>query len=104
MTIQDEDLLRQHLLNVKQECARLKEELRVAEKIEGSFWDALKLLNLSGIDVNNPGSHVAAVIAERNRYKEALERIVVMGFSWWVSGNEIREIAKQALENKGKPT
>jgi len=76
------------------EVKSLKEELRVAQKIEDSFWRAIKPLNLSAIDVNNPGSHVSAVIAECSKYKAALEWIAAAAV--W-DNNTLRAKAKEAL-------
>jgi hypothetical protein len=79
---------------LKKEIDSLKEQLRVAQKIEDSFWAAIKLLNLSAIDVNNPGSHVVAVINERSRYKTALEWIASVAVC---DNDTLRAKAREAL-------
>jgi hypothetical protein len=57
------------------ELAELREKREVADKIEGTFWDALKLLNLPAIRVENPGSHFIDVINERDTLRAQLETI-----------------------------
>jgi hypothetical protein len=48
----------------RQRIAQLEEQRKVAEHIEGSFWAALKLLNLTELDVQNPGRHFTDRIAQ----------------------------------------
>lgn len=47
----------------------LREEVEAGLQVSGSFFEALKPLNLAMIDVTNPGSHVTELIRERDKLK-----------------------------------
>jgi hypothetical protein len=54
----------------EEEIARLREELNVCREICGTFFEALKPLNLTHINVANPGSHVTELIRQLTVLKE----------------------------------
>ena len=47
-----------------------REQLQVSREISGTFWEALKPLNLTAINVANPGRHVTDLLQERDRLAE----------------------------------
>jgi hypothetical protein len=47
---------------LSQRLAEAEEDLEVTRQLEGSFWEALKPLNLPAINVQNPGAHVTDLI------------------------------------------
>lgn len=53
---------------------QLRDEQTVARHIEGSFWAALKLLNLTHLDVQNPGRHFTEHIQQLEAQVKALQR------------------------------
>jgi len=58
----------------------LEGQLRVANAIGDTFWEALKALHLTHIDVNNPGRVVTEVINERDQLrKQYMELIMAVG-------------------------
>jgi len=54
------------------EIERLKEDVEVGLNISGSFFEALKPLQLKTINVSNPGQHVTDLIAEIARLRSRL--------------------------------
>lgn len=59
--------------NLRREVERLKEEVDVGLSISGSFFEALKPLNLAMINVADPGSHVTELITEIAALKAAID-------------------------------
>lgn len=72
----ERDGFRQVAENLQAERDRLREELRVGQDLIGSFFLALKPLNLAGIRVQDPGSHVTDLIQERDQARASLRKIV----------------------------
>lgn len=58
---------------LEQAHARVREDLKVADAISGSFFEALKPLKLPAVDVRNPGRHVTELIDENTALRLELE-------------------------------
>src|SRR4026208_1575897 len=54
---------------------RCEEENEEGHKLLGSFFEALKPLNLQAINVENPGSHVTNLITERDIAQSEVARL-----------------------------
>jgi hypothetical protein len=50
------------IASLEKRLADAEEDLEVTRQLEGSFWEALKPLNLPAINVQNPGAHVTDLI------------------------------------------
>ncbi len=61
------------IVMIEQERDRAIADLEAAHEITGSFWEALKPLHLREINVADPGSHVTALIHERDALKARLK-------------------------------
>ena len=61
------------LASLREEVVRLTEGLAVANMIGDSFWEGLKALNLTAIDVQNPGRHIREHVAQVVRLQQAVE-------------------------------
>ena len=79
---------------LKADNARLEDENECGLNISGSFFEALKLLKLQSINVNDPGQHVADLITECKRLKHTVEtKIPTLEAAMVLQGETI---AKQA--------
>lgn len=73
-----DEVLRAHVLSCPkhpiaskdQEIERLKEEVEVGLQLNGSFFEALKPLHLSSINVVNPGQHITDLISQLQQAQE----------------------------------
>lgn len=53
----------------------LEEDVQVGDQISGSFFEALKRLNLTHLRVGDPGSHVVDLIDERDRLEARVKEL-----------------------------
>ena len=51
----------------------LQAQIATSEAISDTFWDALKLLKLTAVNVSNPGSHIRELIDERDDLQGRIE-------------------------------
>lgn len=80
--LQDENVKLKEDINVLKctlpsaiEVRQLKEAVRVGDQISGSFFEALKRLNLTHLRVEDPGSHVVDLIDERDRLQQEVDQL-----------------------------
>jgi len=92
------------IVGIEERNKRLPLRPHEPNQIFGMSWKQLEdkqggKLKMTNEDAVLLRQHLLDIKAERNAYKKALEKIADMG--WWV-GDEVREIARQALKNAGR--
>lgn len=68
----DYELAQREIARLNAEIERLEAEALMSAEIGGTFWGALKMMNLTHINISNPGQHVVDVIVERDTLRHQL--------------------------------
>lgn len=77
--------LRAALARVEKERGQLKKEVEIGVQLTGSFFEALKPLNLTGIYVENPGQHITDLIQQLAAMEKELDELRNnrIDYGWW---------------------
>lgn len=84
---------------LQRERDELKEQVKVGLQIAASFFEALKPLNLKGINVADPGTHVTALITERDKYDKLSTGYYREAQKGWIKFRQLEREIEQGVDN-----